>query len=86
MKYCIDCGVMIAAERLSVVPDTRYCSLCVRGRGPARVRGANIYLHKTAPSIQVMSSEFYNKQWKRYTSDFGRGSGIHKITKPTACI
>lgn len=86
MKFCIECGHSIAQERLDIVPETKYCSTCVQSRGPARVKGVNVFLHKTAPSIQVMSNDYYENHWKRYTSDFGRGSGIHKISKPTSCI
>lgn len=80
MKYCISCGVQVAPERLAIVPNTRHCSACIQGRGPARVKGVNIYLHKTAPSIQVMSAEYYESEWKKYTSSYGQGSGLHKVS------
>lgn len=80
MKYCISCGVQIAAERLAIVPSTKHCSVCVQAHDVKRYKGALNFLHKTGGSIMVMEADFYDKEWKKYNPSFGRGSGIHKMS------
>ena len=66
------------------------CCLSCASKGfgqKPKYRGAVIYGHKTAGEIQVMSPEAFSEYRRfnpigRYS---GRGSGIHVVTKTTAC-
>lgn len=80
MKNCSNCNDVIPAERLSVLPNTHLCAVCANQYGPKRYKGALNFLHKTGGSIMVMDADFYDKEWKKYTSSFGRGSGVHKMS------
>lgn len=35
MMKCINCRLEISAERLDILPDTKFCVTCVKGREPA---------------------------------------------------
>jgi hypothetical protein len=42
--------------------------------------GSMHFAHKTAPTIQIMSAEFFKENWKRYNPAFGRGSGVKRMS------
>jgi hypothetical protein len=84
MKQCTGCFNEIPLERLEILPNTKHCVKCSVKLGPKKVLGANVFYHKTAPSIQIMEPEFYKNNWMKYNSNFGRGSGLHKIMKSTS--
>ena len=79
-KQCVRCTHDIEPERISILPDTDYCISCAKAVQPKRVKGAMIYSHKTHPELQIMSAEYFENEWKHYTSEFGHGSGVHKMS------
>lgn len=85
-KNCISCGKVIEIERLEILPDTEFCISCAKIINPKRKKGAMIFDHKTAPTICIMTAEHYDNIWKRYNPTFGRGSGVHKMSPPVACV
>lgn len=54
MKTCSKCGVEIPAERLEILPDT---TTCVKHSREKRKIAFNVYDHKTAPSLIIISGE-----------------------------
>jgi hypothetical protein len=55
-------------------------------RAPVKkVKGRMIYEHKTAPTIEVMSEETFNDS-RKYTPNFGMGSGVHVVSKPNSSL
>lgn len=83
MKSCTNCRRIIPPARLEVLPNTEYCVECA-AKFVKPKKGAMHYGHKTAPTLIVMDGDFFNKEWKHYNPSFGRGSGVHKITKSTS--
>lgn len=81
---CGRCGNLIEPERLNILPNTLICSKCARLRNVKKVKGAMIWSHKTAPTIQIMSEDLFNEDWKKYNPTFGRGSGVHRMSPRTA--
>lgn len=80
---CVKCKSNIEPERLNVLPDTQICSRCAQITQPKRVKGRMVWDHKTAPYVQVMSEETY-KANEKYYPKFGRGSGVHAMSKPSS--
>jgi len=83
------CGQTIEQDRLSVLPDTRLCSGCAvrlasRGMDKSKPKGIMVYIHKTAPTLQVVSEEYFDNEWKKYNPKFGRGSGTHAMSPRSA--
>ncbi len=54
---CKGCGRPIPPERLEALPEATRCVECVRAGGDPRVRGRNVYDHKTGGSAEVLSAE-----------------------------
>ncbi len=53
---CAKCGVEIPAERVQAVPGTVLCTACTAASGDVpRVLGINVYEHKTAGAIEVVT-------------------------------
>lgn len=77
---CCRCCREIESERLVVLPNTTLCCGCAKIVNPKRVKGSMHFAHKTAPVIQIMDADFFDKEWKKYNPSFGRGSGVHKMS------
>ena len=70
---CITCSNDIEQPRVEFGMKT--CKACAfRGRDVTRYKGVMNWSHKTAPVIQVMSSECYDEQKKYYTPQGARSS------------
>jgi hypothetical protein len=82
---CGRCANPIEEERLSVLPNTRVCARCAKVLNPPKVKGRMQWSHKTAPVIEIMSEETFNES-KKYYPRFGRGSGVHAMSKPTSSM
>lgn len=82
---CMNCSRVISPERLSVLPKTRICTPCAMRAPVKKVKGRMIYEHKTAPTIEVMSEETFNDS-RKYTPNFGMGSGVHVVSKPNSSL
>lgn len=76
---CRRCSLNIESERLQII-TTDLCGGCARKVQPKRVKGAMVWLHKTAPSICVMSAEHYESDWTKYCPKYGMGSGVHAMS------
>jgi hypothetical protein len=77
---CIQCRNAISVERLIVAPTTTLCTTCASRVGAKKYKGAMIWSHKTAPTIQVMNDSVFHNEWEKYNPKFGRGSGVHKMS------
>lgn len=77
---CVNCYNMIDAERLAILPETTLCRTCAVKYGPKRKKGFMSYEHKTAPTVCVVDSDYYDNEWKKYNPSFGRGSGVHAMS------
>lgn len=84
MKNCSRCNSIIHEERLKVLPQTHLCTGCARRMPVARKKGAMIWAHKTAPTIQIMDNDVYQNEWSKYQSSYGMGSGVHKMSPRSA--
>lgn len=70
---CITCSNDIEQPRVEFGMKT--CKACAfRGRDVARYKGVMNWSHKTAPVIQVMSSECFDEQKKYYIPNGARSS------------
>ena len=70
---CITCSNDIEQPRVEFGMKT--CKACAfRGRDVTRYKGVMNWSHKTAPVIQVMSSECFDEQKKYYTPQGARSS------------
>lgn len=54
MKICIKCKVQIPKERLEILPDTNTCVKCSSVK---KVRGYQIFAHKTGGQCVTISPE-----------------------------
>lgn len=79
-KECSRCSREIHAERLKILPNTHLCTACARRMPVGRKKGAMVFSHKTAPTIQIMDADYYDREWSRYHAKFGMGSGVHKMS------
>lgn len=77
---CINCHNAIDVERLAILPETALCRTCAIKHGPKRKKGFMSYEHKTAPTVCVVESDYYDNEWKKYNPSFGRGSGVHAMS------
>lgn len=76
---CITCSNDIEKPRVEFGMKT--CKACAfRGGDVARYKGVMNWTHKTAPTIQVMSSECYNEQ-KKYYQPQGARSAVKNFSK-----
>lgn len=74
MPLCEICKCEIPAERLSALPDTTRCVVCVKAAGDPRVKGRMVFEHKTAPVINVMPiSQFEETQKQARRGSYGTG-------------
>ncbi len=88
MSIC-RCGSSIEPYRRDVLKSDK-CAACakrlaVMGMGAKKVKGRVVYTHKTAPFIDIMSEETFNET-KKYYPTFGRGSGVHAMSRSTGSI
>jgi len=73
------CGNTIEDARAEL--GLNICKACAfRGNDAARYKGAMISSHKSAPTLQVMSSECWNEQKKYYTPQ-GARSAVKNFSK-----
>jgi hypothetical protein len=76
-----NCGNEIEKARQEF--GLKSCKACAfRGNDVARYKGAMNWSHKTAPTIQVMSSECWAEQKKYYTPN-GARSAVKNFSKNT---
>jgi hypothetical protein len=76
---CITCSNDIEQPRVEFGMKT--CKTCAfRGGDVARYKGVMNWSHKTAPTIQVMSSECYDEQ-KKYYKPQGARSAVKNFSK-----
>jgi len=45
-----------------------------------KLKGAMVFLHKTAPTIQIMDADHFDQDWSKYQPKFGMGSGVHRMS------
>lgn len=77
MNKC-NCGNLIEEGRASLGLDT--CKVCAFRRNTPKYKGNMVYSHKTAPVIQIMSSECFDKQ-KKYYQPPGARSSVKRFSK-----
>jgi hypothetical protein len=77
---CMICSNEVEAERIQVLGYTELCSECARKANVPRKKGFMSFEHKTAPTICVVSADYYDTEWKKYNPSFGRGSGVHAMS------
>ena len=83
------CGGVVEPERVYLL-DSLICSNCAQQiqKNWQKPRGVKVWEGKTAPTIQILSSEQFcnHRKYNPYGRNTGRGSGLHRITKTTSCI
>lgn len=57
-NICAGCALTIPEERLIVLPETRYCARCSPTQ---KVKGKNVFPHKTGSEVVVMSASEFEK-------------------------
>ena len=77
---CIRCSSPIHPDRLKVLPNTTICVACSRRAPVKKLKGAMVFLHKTAPTIQIMDADHFDQDWSKYQPKFGMGSGVHRMS------
>ena len=78
MSIC-RCGGSIEPYRRDVLKSDK-CAACAKrlaamGMGAKKVKGRMQWVHKTAPTIEIMSEETFNESAKYYPR-FGMGSAV----------
>lgn len=73
---CSDCGQPIEMERLNL--GFSRCKGCAFDRPVDRVRGAMVYGHKTAGSVDVMSPEMWS-YYKKISRRVGQRSALRNV-------
>lgn len=74
-----ECGREIESARLELQLST--CKVCAfSGPDVSKYKGAMNWSHKTAPTIQVMTSECWNDQ-KKYYQPNGARSAVKNFSK-----
>ncbi len=70
---CEVCSQAIAPERLQAVPGVKMCTKCTMAKGDVpRVKGRNVYEHKTAGAVQVLSPEAFERANNADPRGFGK--------------
>jgi hypothetical protein len=66
MKFCTVCLSAIEIERIEILPETTFCSVCARVHSNVKPRlGRMAFGHKTGGEIMLMSEETF-KETKKY--------------------
>ena len=73
---CADCGQPIEVERLNL--GFSRCKGCAFDRPVDRVRGAMVYGHKTAGSVNVMSPEAWS-YYRKISRRVGQRSALRNV-------
>ena len=74
-----NCGNHIEKERLEL--GLKICKSCAfTGKDVGKVRGTMVYTHKTAPSIQIMKKEVFEKT-RSYYVPRGARSAVKNFSK-----
>lgn len=69
-KICCSC---IEEERLSVLPETVFCSTCANKHNVVKPKkGIMVFDHKTGGTMQSMSEDFYYKNKKYFVANGAR--------------
>ena len=79
------CGKEIETARVEL--GLKLCFTCA-DKTVKRVRGDMNYQHKTAPVLMVMTAETH-AEYRRYVPygrHTGRGSGVHKMSRPSVSL
>jgi hypothetical protein len=80
---CKVCSGEIESERLAILPNTAACSSCANKLKLGVPRKAfTVHSHKTGSEIQIVSSEFFNKN-KNYFIPNGARSCVKNFAKST---
>lgn len=70
---CRICFLEIAQERLSALPNTKFCSKCAHKHNTTKpYKGILVFDHKTGGTLQKMSSEFYATNKKYFVANGAR--------------
>jgi hypothetical protein len=81
---CRTCNNNIEQERLEVLPNTVFCSLCAHKHNVVKPRlGRMVYSHKTGAEIQIMSPQSFSET-KMYYEPIGARSAVKNFSK-NAC-
>lgn len=82
---CRKCGNPIEPGRIEL--NLTLCFVCA-DKTVKRVKGDNIFTHKTGSVLEVMSPETH-AEYRRYVpygKYSGRGSGTHKMSQPVTTL
>ena len=78
---CRTCNTAIEAERLNVLPNTLFCSICAHKHNIVRPRlGRMVFSHKTGAGIQIMSPQSF-KETKLYYVPNGSRSCVKNFSR-----
>ena len=81
---CRICQNTIESERLEVLPNTVFCSLCAHKHNVVKPRlGRMIFDHKTGAEIQIMSPKSFSET-KMYYEPVGARSCVKNFSR-NAC-
>jgi hypothetical protein len=81
MSFCRTCQNPIEWDRLAVLPNTIFCSVCAHKHNLVKPRkGVMVFDHKTGGVLQTMSQECYNKN-KKYFIPNGARSVVKNFSK-----
>jgi len=80
--FCIYCNTLIPSERRLLQLSS--CLPCAE-KHVKPYKGDMNYQHKTAPTLMLMSPKLHAtyRQYVPYGKLTGRGSGTHKMSRPT---
>lgn len=78
MKMKCNCGNLIEEGRLAIGMTT--CKACAFRKDVPKYKGNMVYSHKTAPVIQIMSSDCFEEQ-KKYYNPHGARSAVKNFSK-----
>jgi hypothetical protein len=74
---CIHCFKPVTPARIEA--GYKYCMACAEH--VPKVKGVNVYSHKTAGEIQVVTPDQFSehRRYNPYGRNTGRGSGLHRV-------
>lgn len=78
------CGSIIPEERIAL--GYINCIVCSE-KQYVKPKGIMHFDHKTGAQIEIVSPEQFSihRKYNPYGRYTGRGSGLHRVTKPTSC-
>lgn len=82
---CSKCRKPIEPARVEL--NLTICFACAE-KTVQKVKGDNIFTHKTGSVIQIMTPEIFSvyRKYVPYSKTSGRGSGVHKMSKPVTTL